>query len=88
MLTRRSAITFISYAPNLKIEKPNNLKVFGSNKTKGPKQDSQICYAQREKTRSIFDPYKMFKKSLTILMGYPEAVNQRTTDNTIVLVMT
>jgi hypothetical protein len=27
--------------PQGKIEKPNNLKVFGSNKTKGPKQDSQ-----------------------------------------------
>ena len=28
-------------AQNRKIGKPNNLKVFGSNKTKGPKQDSQ-----------------------------------------------
>ena len=27
---------------NLKIGKPNNLKVFGSKTTKGPKQDSQI----------------------------------------------
>ena len=26
---------------NRKIGKPNNLKVFGSNKNKGPKQDSQ-----------------------------------------------
>ena len=26
---------------NLKIGKPNNLKVFGSNKTKGPKEDNQ-----------------------------------------------
>ena len=30
------------YAPNQKIGKPNNLKVFGSKKTKGPKQGSQI----------------------------------------------
>ena len=29
------------YAQNRKIGKPNNLKVFGSNKTKGPKQDRQ-----------------------------------------------
>jgi hypothetical protein len=28
------------YAQNRKIGKPNNLKVFESNKTKGPKQDS------------------------------------------------
>ena len=29
------------YAQNRKIGKPNNLKVFGSNKTKGPRDDSQ-----------------------------------------------
>jgi hypothetical protein len=29
------------YAKNLKIGKPNNLKFYGSNKTKGHKQDSQ-----------------------------------------------
>ena len=29
-----SVINFISYAQNRKIGKPNNLKVFGSNKTK------------------------------------------------------
>jgi len=31
----------IIYAQNRKIGKPNNSKVFGSNKTQGPKQDSQ-----------------------------------------------
>jgi len=35
-----TGITFIMYAQNRKIGKPNILK-FGSNKTKGPKQDSQ-----------------------------------------------
>ena len=35
-----SGITFIRYAPNRKIGKPNNLN-FGSNKIKGPRQDSQ-----------------------------------------------
>jgi len=35
----RSGITFTMYAQNLKIGKPNNLKVFGSKKTEGPKQD-------------------------------------------------
>jgi len=29
------------YAQNQKIGKPNNLKVFGSNKTKGQKQENQ-----------------------------------------------
>ena len=33
------AITFIRYSQNRKIGKPNNLS-FGSNKTKGPKQDN------------------------------------------------
>jgi hypothetical protein len=33
-------ITSIRYAQNQKIGKPNNLKVFGSIKTKEPKQDS------------------------------------------------
>jgi len=28
-------------AQNRQIGKPNNIKAFGSNKTKGPKQDSQ-----------------------------------------------
>ena len=35
-----SGITFIRYAQNRKIGKPNNLN-FRSYKTKGPKQDSQ-----------------------------------------------
>ena len=30
-------ITFIMNAPSLKIEKPNNLQVFGGKKTKEPK---------------------------------------------------
>ena len=30
------------YAPSQKIGNPNNLKVFGSKKIKGPKQGSQI----------------------------------------------
>jgi hypothetical protein len=30
------------YVQNRKIENPNNSKIFGSNKTKGPKQDRQI----------------------------------------------
>jgi hypothetical protein len=38
---RVSGITFIRYAQNHKIGKPNNFKVFGSNKTKGHKQDNQ-----------------------------------------------
>jgi hypothetical protein len=33
--------TFIRHTQSQKIGKPNNLKVFGSNKTKEPKQDSQ-----------------------------------------------
>jgi hypothetical protein len=33
-------MTSIRYAQNQKIGKPNNLKVFGSIKTKEPKQDS------------------------------------------------
>ena len=45
-------ITFIMNAPSLKIEKPNNLQVFGGKKTKEPKQNSQfstkVTYAQRE----------------------------------------
>jgi hypothetical protein len=36
-----SGITFIRYIPNQKIGKPINAKIFGSKKTKGPKQDSQ-----------------------------------------------
>jgi hypothetical protein len=36
-----SGITFIRYIPNRKIGKPINAKIFGSKKTKGPKQDSQ-----------------------------------------------
>jgi hypothetical protein len=36
-----SGITFIRYAQNLKIGKPNNIKVFGSTNAKGYKQDSQ-----------------------------------------------
>jgi len=35
-----SGITFIRQSQNRKFEKPDNLKVLGSNKTKGPKQDS------------------------------------------------
>jgi len=34
-------MTFIIYAQDQKIGKTNNVQVFGSNKTKGPKQDSQ-----------------------------------------------
>jgi hypothetical protein len=42
LVTRRfSGITFIRYTQNWKMEKANNFKIFGSNKTKGPKQDSQ-----------------------------------------------
>ena len=37
---RIPGITFIRYAQNRNIGKPNNLKVFGSKKVKGPKQDS------------------------------------------------
>jgi hypothetical protein len=40
-------ITFIRYAQNRKIEKPNNLQVFRNNKTKGPKQDSQHLLRSR-----------------------------------------
>jgi len=36
-----AGITFIRYAQSRKIAKPNNIKVFGSKKTKMPKQDSQ-----------------------------------------------
>jgi hypothetical protein len=36
-----SGITFIRYAQNRKIGKPNNLKFLGGNETKVPKQDSQ-----------------------------------------------
>ena len=39
-LRRISVITFIRYAQNRKIGKPNNLK-YWNNKTKGPKQDRQ-----------------------------------------------
>ena len=39
--TTLSGITFIKYVQYRNIEKPNNIKVFGNNKTKGPKQDSQ-----------------------------------------------
>jgi hypothetical protein len=49
VLTRRSAITFISYAPNLKIEKPNNLKVFGSNKAKGPNRIAKYVMHRERK---------------------------------------
>ena len=38
-----SRITFIRYAQIWKIGKPYNLKVFGSNKIKGTKQNSQNC---------------------------------------------
>ena len=38
---RVSEITFIKYALYRNIEKPNNIKVFGSKKAKWPKQDSQ-----------------------------------------------
>ena len=38
---RFSGIIFTMYAQNRNFEKPNNLKVFGTNQTKGPKQDSQ-----------------------------------------------
>jgi hypothetical protein len=37
---RVSGVTFIRYAQDHKIGKPNNFKVFGSNKTKGHKQDN------------------------------------------------
>jgi hypothetical protein len=36
-----SGITFISYAHNQKVGKPNNLSVFVSKLTKEPKQDNQ-----------------------------------------------
>ena len=35
-------VTFIRYAQNRKIGKPNILKVFGSNKTKGPNRIAKI----------------------------------------------
>jgi hypothetical protein len=35
-----SGITFIRYAQYRNIGKPNNINVFGSNKTKGSKQES------------------------------------------------
>jgi len=35
-------MTFTEYVQKRKIGKPNNLKVFGSNKTKGLKHDSQV----------------------------------------------
>ena len=41
MYKQRSGITFIRYAQNRKVGKPNNLKRFASNKTKGLKQDHQ-----------------------------------------------
>ena len=40
-----SEITFTRYAQNRKIGKLNILKEFGSNKTKGPKQDSLNRFA-------------------------------------------
>jgi hypothetical protein len=51
--------TFIGYAQNRKIEKPDNLK-FGSNNIKGPKQDSKnrlshICL--REENLSFINKY-------------------------------
>ena len=36
-----SGLTVIRYAQSLKIGKPNNYKLFVSNKTKGPKKDRQ-----------------------------------------------
>jgi hypothetical protein len=36
-----SGITFIGYSQYRNIGRPNNLKVFGSNKTKGPKHNNQ-----------------------------------------------
>jgi hypothetical protein len=38
---RVSGITFIKYAQNQNIKKPNNLNVFGRKTTKGYTQDSQ-----------------------------------------------
>jgi hypothetical protein len=40
---RLSGITFIRYAQNQKIGKPNSFKIFSSKKIKGPQQDSQNC---------------------------------------------
>jgi hypothetical protein len=39
VLIGNPGITFIRYAQNQKVGKTANSKVFGSNKTKGPKQD-------------------------------------------------
>ena len=41
-------ITPIRYAQYRNIGKPNNLKVFGSNKTKGPKQDSKTMVVKHK----------------------------------------
>jgi hypothetical protein len=38
---RFSGIIFTRYAQNRNFKRANNLNVFGTNKTKGPKQDSQ-----------------------------------------------
>jgi len=38
---RVSVITFVKYAQNQNIKKPNNINVFGRKKTKGYKQDNQ-----------------------------------------------
>ena len=38
---RVSRITFIKYAQNRKIGKPNNIKIVESYKVKGPTKDSQ-----------------------------------------------
>ena len=48
MCTALSGITFIRYPHGQKIGKPNNLTVFGSKKTKGPKQENQLMLSRPE----------------------------------------
>ena len=41
---RVSERTFIRHVQNRKIEKPNNLKIFGTMKTKGPNLDTKVSF--------------------------------------------
>ena len=59
-----SVITFIRYAQCQKIEKPENFKVFGNMKTKGPKQDSQ------NRVRSYMSEGGVPKFCLNLLRNY------------------
>ena len=41
---RVSERTFIRHVQNRKIGKPNNFKIFGTMKTKGPNQDTKVSF--------------------------------------------